>query len=62
MPLVVIWGPVIVINFSRFLNFIKERLMSRGQDKGKKKLSIKEKQDRKKEKLKNKMTEEKTEE
>ena len=34
--------------------------MSRGQDKGKKKLSIKEKQDRKKEKLKNKMTEEKT--
>lgn len=29
--------------------------MSKGQDKGKKKLSIKEKQDRKKEKLKNKM-------
>lgn len=33
--------------------------MSRGQDKGKKKLSIKEKQDRKKEKMKNKMTDEK---
>lgn len=29
--------------------------MSKGQDKGKKKLSIKEKQDRKKEKIKSKM-------
>lgn len=33
----------------------------KGQDKGKKKLSIKERQDRKKEKLKNKVNEEKTE-
>lgn len=35
--------------------------MSRGQDKGKKKLTIKEKQDRKKEKLKNKRDETTTE-
>jgi hypothetical protein len=32
--------------------------MAKGQDKGKKKLSIKERQDRKKEKLRNKMVKE----
>ncbi len=35
--------------------------MSKGPEKGKKKLSIKEKQDRKKEKIKSKVPEEKTE-
>lgn len=43
-----------LLKSSMTLTFCKENSMSKGNDKGKHKLTIKEKQDRKKEKQKNK--------